>query len=142
MHVCSGALAFLVVVVGATSCAKEQSTSALGAVTIGVRQGERDAVQPIDEIAAGSRQDLAAMLEVRRPTGWVVATWRHWPASDGPPKVLGTKQFNTTATGTKPLFTHLAGDTSFGGWMPGAVTCDFTTADGEARAGRLAVSRR
>lgn len=128
----------LVALAAVVACSDERSAS-LGPVVIGVRKGEQDAVQPVDEVAAGSRMDLAAALSVRAG-GWVHATWTYWNGKSGIPTVRGTKSFNPAGPAT--LFTHLDGSTSFGGWEEGIYTCDFKNAAGQTIAGRIRVVAR
>lgn len=107
-------------------------------VVIGTRRGQRDAVDRTDEIPAGSRSDLAATVEVRGNVGWVYATWTVWPRSG--PRGVYSKAFNTS--GPTKLFVSVPGDTSFGGWEEGRVTCDFKTDHGHQAGSAIRVVAR
>ncbi|MBS2020754.1 MAG: hypothetical protein JST00_48325 [Deltaproteobacteria bacterium] len=113
------------------------SPPALTNIVIGTRRGEQDAVDRTDQVKVGSRQDLAATVDVTGDVGWVHATWTVWPRTG--PRVVYSKSFNTT--GPAKLFVSAPGDTLSAGWDEGTVTCDFKTSRGTTVAAAIRVVR-
>lgn len=128
-------LVFLGIASSLLGCA---SAPVLENVVVGTRRGQEDAVDRAHEVAAGTRKDLAATVEVRGNAGWVHATWTVWPRSG--PRVVYSKAFNTT--GPTKLFVSAPGDTLSGGWEEGSVTCEFKTAGGGLAGGVIRVVAR
>jgi hypothetical protein len=95
-------------------------------------------VDRAEEIKAGSRTDLAATVDVRGNVGWVHATWTAWPRSG--PRIVYSKAFNTS--GPAKLFVSAPGDTLYGGWEEGSITCEFKTAQGSLAGGVIRVAPR
>lgn len=117
--------------IAGTSCSSPRRGPTLENVVTGTRRGERNELDPVERVAVGSRQDLAAKVDVRGEPGWVYATWTVWE-KDRAPRVVFQKMFNTT--GPTVLFVPLDSSTVSGGWAEGTVTCDFKTAEASTAA--------